>query len=804
MDGEGTQQQASAAAVQQIIASPQMESWGSLPPEANADWTVTEDDCSIRVGGAELRLPRAIHARLYQYQRQGVAWMWNLFQKEFGGILADEMGLGKTVQAAALLAGLTYTKQASRFLVVVPVTLIEAWRRELSNWVKDLPVHVFYGGAQERRSAMRGLLAKGGVLLTSYDLVRNGISYLRTANLTCATAMLVKKRKRANNRRACKDDDSPSEAEEEAIAPPSSNEPDRMWDVVIIDEGHQIKNPSSISGRDLRRIYSRSRFLLTGTPLQNKLSDLWTLMDFAQPGLLGNHATFERNFSEQIAKGSKRNATRFAVELKDHLARELKRLTAPHFLRRMKDEVTMAPSIAPGSLPSGPKPGELPAKMDVVMWCNLTEAQKELYEVYLGSEVVRRAAGGKCGLEALRAIAVLKKLCNHPLLMLGQEEFNEWRTNILSPSTAARAPPPAATPRSTQSSQASSQKRDSGLGADEDGPTQPAPECESLMPRLRSLIPSSMEGAALLSCKLRVLSVLLPQLQKRGHRCLIFSHNKRMLDLIQACVLRVLGLKFLRVDGSIDPKDRDQKVSKFQQPDSRYFCMCLSAGVGGVGLTITGADRVILVDPAWNPAMDAQAIDRTHRIGQEREVVVYRLICAGAIEDKMFRLQVFKRSLEKTALEQEQQLRFFTHKQLKQLFEVPSQSASTQTLMAEQLGTDALEHEELLGVVTGDIGSTDDPQAFQFWQSSDVLGFSDYNRLFMYLEQSNWEEEEAEEKAKEFVARLTSEEYERDQVLEGKWRKWGNDSAKENCSPQTQPAPLMGAGPSSPPPLQDQ
>jgi superfamily II DNA/RNA helicase len=269
-----------------------------------------------------------------------------------------------------------------------------------------------------------------------------------------------------------------------------------------------------------------------------------------------------------------------------------------------------------------------------------------------------------------------------------------------------------------------------------------------------------------------------------------------MLDLIQACVLRVLGLKFLRIDGSIDAKDRDLKLTKFQAPDSRYFCMCLSSQVGGVGLTITGADRVILCDPAWNPAMDSQAIDRAHRIGQTREVVVYRLVGSGSIEDKMFRLQVFKRSLAKTAMEQGSQIRFFTSKELKQLFEPPNQATSTQTLMSEQLGVDALEHEGLLSTVANDIGSTDDPDALPFWQSSDVLGFSDYQRLFMYLEQVSKSEEEAEQAALEYTDALRSEEYKKDQVVEGKWkiRKTETKETKENLNPQEQgPAPLTNS-----------
>jgi superfamily II DNA or RNA helicase len=268
-----------------------------------------------------------------------------------------------------------------------------------------------------------------------------------------------------------------------------------------------------------------------------------------------------------------------------------------------------------------------------------------------------------------------------------------------------------------------------------------------------------------------------------------------MLDLIQACVLRVLGLKFLRIDGSIEAKDRDLKLNKFQHPESRYFCMCLSVQVGGVGLTITGADRVILCDPAWNPAMDAQAIDRVHRIGQQKEVVVYRLIGSGAIEDKMFRLQVFKKSLAKTAMEQESQLRFFSHKDLKQLFEAPNQSTSTQSIMAEQLGTEALEHEDLLSVVAGDIGSTEDPDAMPFWQSSDVLGFSDYQRLFMYLEKVEKAEEDTESQAKEMADKLRSEEYKKDQVVEGKyranaWKQENQENVSGNVPDTDRPAPL--------------
>merc|ERR1719343_520200 len=170
------------------------------------------------------------------------------------------------------------------------------------------------------------------------------------------------------------------------------------------------------------------------------------------------------------------------------------------------------------------------------------------------------------------------------------------------------------------------------------------------------------------AAKLRCLGAMLPALAKRGHRTLIFSQSLKMLDLVQICILKPHGLRCLRIDGQTDPRMRAEKVRKFQEQRDRFQCMLLTTGVGGVGLNLTGADRVVLVDPAWNPATDAQAVDRAFRIGQNREVRVYRLIMSGLIEDKMFRLQVFKMGLTKAALGEGQQHSYFTAREIKALF----------------------------------------------------------------------------------------------------------------------------------------
>jgi len=186
---------------------------------------------------------------------------------------------------------------------------------------------------------------------------------------------------------------------------------------------------------------------------------------------------------------------------------------------------------------------------------------------------------------------------------------------------------------------------------------------------------------------------------------------------------------------------------------------------------LTAADRVIMLDPAWNPAMDEQAVDRVHRIGQTKNVVVYRLICSGAIEDKMFRLQVFKRGLAKSTFEAANQMRFFSQQELKSLFEPLAQAAqtSTQELMAQKLGTVALEHTDLLATVQNDVGDPEDEEAL-FWRSTDIHGFSDYHQLFTQLESPEGDATEAKEaqlKAQEIREALMDEEYIKDQVTNG-------------------------------------
>eukprot|EP00746_Dinoflagellata_sp_MGD_P135376 gnl/MRDRNA2_/MRDRNA2_69383_c0_seq1.p1 gnl/MRDRNA2_/MRDRNA2_69383_c0~~gnl/MRDRNA2_/MRDRNA2_69383_c0_seq1.p1 ORF type:complete len:1991 (+),score=451.62 gnl/MRDRNA2_/MRDRNA2_69383_c0_seq1:2-5974(+) len=747
-------------------------------------WNVSEDFCNVSVGpaGESLKLPRPIYNQLYGYQHHGVAWMWSLFSSSSGGILADEMGLGKTVQACAFMSALKATGKGTHFLVATPVTLLEQWRTQVQTWCRGvgLNVSVMHGGAHERHAALTDVRTNGGILITSHDLLRCSVEKLSSVN--CSLNVFAQKKKGRKRKRSCKEEIDDDSHGEEILSnqDPEQVTPQQPWDVIFVDEAQKIKNPSSSCGKALRRIKARSRVLLSATPLQNQLNDLWALMDFAQPGLLGNLKTFHRNFADLIVQGCQRNADRFAVELRGHLCCQLKRVIAPYFLRRMKEE--LKEDVKSSTMESGGKSADLPRKLDVVVWVKPAPAQSDFFSTFLRdrhkqekeesqhedpSELSNQQDKGQHqpnskarGTFVFQAISLLKKVCNHPLLSLSAEEQHLWHkhVHIIPASQATQGDPSSssqqlAAVQELQLEQNKLELQDQVLAAQQ---------------QLRNRKPTGLEDLLDMSSKLRVLRILLPALQSGGHRVLIFSGNTRMLDLVQLCVLRPLDLKFLRIDGSLEPRKRDAKASKFQA-NNEYFACCLNTVLGGTGLNLTAADRVVLLDPAWNPAVDEQAIDRVHRIGQAKEVVVYRLISAGTIEDKIFRRQVFKRGLAKVAFEKENQMRFFTIQELKDLLELPvNTSVTTQQLMAEKVGMAELEHPDLLAAVQSDVGSWDD-ETTRFWQSKDVLGLSDYSRMFTSLEASATQDDSLETKAHDMaqsiIEKLKEEEYIKDQVI---------------------------------------
>ena len=757
---------------------------GRAPAEGDTRWCPSED----RPDGMELQglegnpftLPNDVFDRLYGYQREGVAWMAKLLSRQHGGVLADEMGLGKTIQVCALLNGARKAGK-THALLLMPVTLLDQWSREAKIWCPGWPVYTYYGTVTQRAKALRGIRRPmGGLLLTSYSL---GINCEELLQVRVEDAPEPTRRRgrppgsQPSKRRKLDDDDGEGEAveSEEEIEPelPGGGEglPEigstRAWDLVICDEAHRMKNMSSLLAKSLRGLKSNCRILLTGTPVQNALQDLWALMDFAQPGLLGNHATFVKTFSEPIDRGSVRGAKVWAVELKKHLAEQLRNLINPHLLRRTK---TSAGIMGDGETEGSGEDAEmedstpdvegvvkkLPSKKETIVWLYPSEEQEAMYKKVLEqSEVIREACNkSKLGIEVFRAIGLLKRLCNHPLLLLQMPKVKDWADFLKevqeTGTTSTEAEKEVSEAEQDEAMAAVASVDAEAAEAGEDGADPPSPDVEEMLSKLSR----NCQDVLRQSAKLRCLSKLLPDLAAKGHRTLVFSQSVKMLDLVQICCLKPNGLRCLRIDGLTETQARAEKVAKFNSQPERFQCMLLTTAVGGVGLNLTAADRVVLVDPAWNPATDAQAVDRAYRIGQTKEVRVYRLIMSGMVEDKMFRLQVFKMGLTRTALEADQQHRYFTAKEIRALFEwVDPSKGETRELLREKHGEDE----------TVQLAAAEDAEGEKGWLS-EPIGLSDFACLYG----TSQEEEAQDEGFSAQVAEAKQQLEAADEKLQGK------------------------------------
>jgi superfamily II DNA or RNA helicase len=443
--------------------------------------------------------------QLRSYQQDGVNWIYTLSENGLHGILADEMGLGKTVQTLAFLRLLRGPK-----LVVCPASLTLNWLRETQRFAPDLnPVLV----SELSPSGLPGASAKEPLLITSYGLLRRDVSILQDIGLAA----------------------------------------------VVLDEAQHIKNPDSQTAKAAHQLRAPTRLALTGTPIENGVRDIWSVMQFLMPGYLGNRDRFKERFEGPIHQRPGGPEHRRLVE----------RLR-PFILRRTKSQVAK----------------ELPEKIIQVSECELTESQKKLYAELLraAQSSIADASGpgadGKAKIAAFTALLRLRQVCCDPRLLLPEDNEKE-------------------------------------------------PESAKLE-QLMELVSDGIED---------------------GHQILVFSQFARMLRLISRA-LEPAGIPFCYLDGST--RNRQAEVDRFQAGAAPVFLISLKAG--GVGLNLTRADMVVLYDPWWNPAVEAQAMDRAHRIGQKRAVTVYKLIAKGTVEEKILALQARKRELSEQLVESEQPL----------------------------------------------------------------------------------------------------------------------------------------------------
>ncbi|VFR02291.1 unnamed protein product [Cuscuta campestris] len=605
--------------------------------DQSKDGFVSEEHL-FTLDGPKFKLPGEVAKMLYPHQRDGLKWLWSIHSQGKGGILGDDMGLGKTMQICGFLAGLFHSNMIRRAMIVAPKTLMSHWIKELTVVGLSGKIREYYGTSMKARDyELQHILEDKGVLLTTYDIVRNNVKSLCGGYFHCV------------------------DSEDEVI-----------WDYMILDEGHLIKNPSTQRAKSLHEIPCVHRIIISGTPLQNNLKELWALFNFCCPGLLGDKIWFKEKYEHFILRGNEKNASDREKRISSAVAQELRDRIQPYFLRRLKSEVFTDDAS------SGIK---LSKKNEMCVWLKLTSCQRQLYVAFLKSEIVLSA----CDSSPLAALTILKKICDHPLLLTKRaaEEVLEGMESISEPSQDDRA----------MAERLAMQMADAAEKLD-------------------------FEDNQNISCKITFIMQLLDFLIPKGHHVLIFSQTRKMLDQIQASLISS-GLKFLRIDGTTKAADRLKIVNNFQEgPGAPIFL--LTSQVGGLGLTLTKADRVIVVDPAWNPSTDNQSVDRAYRIGQRKDVVVYRLMTCGTVEEKIYRKQVFKGGLFKTATEHKEQTRYFSREDLQELFSIPKQGFDV-SLTQQQLHEEHDGHHKMEGSLK---------EEMEFLGTMDIGGVSQHSLLF--------------------------------------------------------------------------
>lgn len=490
-------------------------------PSIGQDTARRGDTCeeeSLKMGNECDLLPNHITGRFFSHQKIGFQWLVGLYKVSSGGILADDMGLGKTFQVSAFITALLRSRLASRVLVLAPKTLIQAWKKEIDICGISNRTIEYEGDAKKKKQKMELMVNKGGVLIATYGMVQHNIEQLRGEDCI-----------------SYDEDDGP------------------LWDVVIMDEGHKLKNRKAQLRMKIDSLPAKTRLVITGTPIQNNLMELHSLFQLVCPELLGSTREFKEMFEKPIEKGADKHASRRELEEAAIVSESLRKTYAPYMLRRTKEEVFGKASNDAGSLSR---------KKDIVVWLTLTENQRKLYKAFLESESVAAVLNKTSS--ALASLTVLKKICDHPALLSenAQDAILESQNQAWSFSD----------PETTVSVKKSFDAMRESF------------EWKSVLEDMHA---SSFEA----SCKSTFVMNLLRRLVAQNHRTLIFSQSKVMLDILETAI-KGYRWRFCRIDGSIVSADeRQMRVETFQNESIPVFL--LTSQVGGLGLTLTAADRVM-------------------------------------------------------------------------------------------------------------------------------------------------------------------------------------------------------------------
>ncbi|CAD0114444.1 unnamed protein product [Aureobasidium uvarum] len=552
--------------------------------EGEDEWHLphpTQTDAEFEGG---YRIPGDIYPSLFDYQKTGVQWLWELYSQQVGGIIGDEMGLGKTIQIISFIAGLHYSKKVTKpILIVCPATVMKQWVNEFHRWWPPLRVSILHTSGSGMLDVKREDRLEDD--LDNFDFDGNPI---KPSKGNKSAKRIVDKVQRDGH--VLVTTYSGLQTYAEHLIP-------MEWEYCVLDEGHKIRNPNTAITIYSKEIRTHNRIILSGTPMQNNLTELWSLFDFVFPMRLGTLVSFKQQFETPIKQGGYANASNLQVETAMKCAETLKDTISPYLLQRFKVDVA----------------SDLPKKSERVLFCKLTKPQRDAYEYFLNSGDMTAILAGKR--QALYGIDILRKICNHP-------DLTEHKTLSI--------------------------KADYNY------------------------------GNANKSGKMQVVKALLEIWKKNGHKTLLFAQHRIMLDILERFIREMGGINYLRMDGNTSIKDRQTLVDKFNKnPDLHVFL--LTTKVGGLGVNLTGADRVIIYDPDWNPSTDVQARERAWRLGQKREVEIYRLMTAGTIEEKIYHRQIFKQFLTNKILRDPKQRQTFQLRDLHDLFTLGEATADGQT-----------------------------------------------------------------------------------------------------------------------------
>ncbi|XP_040187286.1 DNA excision repair protein ERCC-6-like isoform X2 [Rana temporaria] len=608
-----------------------------------------KDDEFVDVLGSGLMLYKELYKKIFEHQKEGVAFLYSLYRDgRKGGILADDMGLGKTIQVIAFLSGMFDAELARSVLLIMPTTLISNWVREFEKWTPGMRVNEFHGTSKKERARnLEKIQRKGGILITTYQMLINNWQQLSTY-----------------------------------IAR------EFVWDYVVLDEAHKIKTSSTKTAKACAALPAKNRVLLTGTPVQNNLKELWALFDFACQGtLLGTAKTFKMEYDNPITRARERDSTPGEKALGLKISENLMNIIKPFFLRRTKSDVqnkkvSKQLSVSRSDI-KAPEMPSLTRKNDLIIWVYLSAIQEEVYRKFISLDQIKELL--MTTRSPLAELTILKKLCDHPRLL---------------------------------SARACSQ-----LGLEGDG-SEDEPEPVTKFDHISDQALIEESG------KLFLLIELLNKLREEDHRTLVFSQSRKMLDMV-ARILTNTGFKIMRIDGTVSLMDREKRISLFQT-NRNYSVLLLTTQVGGVGLTLTAADRVVIFDPSWNPATDAQAVDRAYRIGQQENVVIYRLITCGTVEEKIYRRQIFKDSLiRQTTGDKKNPHRYFSKQELKELFTLEDTHTSTTQIQLQNMHSSQRKTDTNLD------------EHIAYLHTLPIFGISDHDLIYAQ-ESSNQEDDECE------------------------------------------------------------